>query len=274
MDYYFSPLTQKEQQLPIHLFGLGTETQQPRRTRDNTFPYNQLAYCEHGSGIFRINNKDYKIEPGMFFFFPKNIEHTYYPVDEPWCVHWILFSGPYADTIISLLDLNKNYAFSVYDSTAYHTAMNTIHKIISSNKPTKIYELSGALYNLLTSLYSLIQQSSSNISSNQQAKIAKVINYIDTNCCKDITLGELAAHINVSESYLCRSFKSAYGETPQSYVIRRKITEAKKLLLEFPNKKIKDISTDIGFSDHSYFGATFKKYEGCTPKEFRNAFLQ
>ena len=52
------------------------------------------------------------------------------------------------------------------------------------------------------------------------------------------------------------------------YVTGVRMKRARELLLE-GGKSIKQICAEIGYSDPNYFSRIFKKYEGCTPTEFR-----
>lgn len=49
---------------------------------------------------------------------------------------------------------------------------------------------------------------------------------------------------------------------------RLRIEKAKNLLKE-TGLKISEISSRVGYSQTSYFGSIFRKFEGCTPKEYR-----
>lgn len=270
MGHYFAVLTEKDMRLPLYVAGMGTDDCQQWRTREFEFPYYQIAYCKSGSGVFVAEQKEYKIEPGMCFFFSAHFPHTYYPVVEPWCVQWILFSGANVKVLLQAVGLDDFDVFPLRNPSTYLSCFDNIKKIVSRNQPTDVVEASGCLYQFLTGINAEIYYSGTSTLNMTKEKMAEIINYIAKHCYEDITLGQLANYINVSESYLCRAFRATYGESPLAYVIRYKINEAKKQLLEYPQKKIKDIANELGFHDPSYFGATFKSYEGCTPKQFRH----
>lgn len=56
--------------------------------------------------------------------------------------------------------------------------------------------------------------------------------------------------------------------TPIEYVSQTRIGEACKLF-ENTDMKITAIAEMTGFADYSYFHRVFKKYAGCTPKEYQ-----
>jgi len=92
--------------------------------------------------------------------------------------------------------------------------------------------------------------------------------YIEDNLSRDFSLEEVAELLGLNASYFSQLFKQATGQTFAHYRIGRRMERA-KLLLADPNRKITDISYDVGYADHPHFTKTFKKITGLTPKEYR-----
>ena len=84
-----------------------------------------------------------------------------------------------------------------------------------------------------------------------------------------ITPTLIAEHLSMNCSYLCNQFKKETGKTITEYINELKIYESKRLL---KNTKLSliQISTQLGFSNQSYFHIVFKKHTGMTPQEYRN----
>ena len=102
-----------------------------------------------------------------------------------------------------------------------------------------------------------------------QDLVEVIINYFKENIDKKISLEELCDKVNYSRSFLCKTFKEQTGETLFSYFNRLKIDEAKRLLkkTEFTVTQISEL---LGFSEVKYFGASFKKFVGKSPTEYRS----
>ena len=58
------------------------------------------------------------------------------------------------------------------------------------------------------------------------------------------------------------------GVTPMNYIISKRMDNARKLLIN-TDKKIKDISNEVGYKDIYYFTKVFKKEIGVSPSEYR-----
>lgn len=100
--------------------------------------------------------------------------------------------------------------------------------------------------------------------------IQKVITCIDTDITADLSLKTQAKLLNVNPSYLSTLFKKETGITLTDYVNKRRVERAKQLL-KSSNTQIQSIAQNCGIYDVNYFTKIFKKYEGVTPKEYRNA---
>ena len=94
--------------------------------------------------------------------------------------------------------------------------------------------------------------------------------YIDKNYQEDINLNKISNYVSLSKNYFCNIFKKETGITIWDYLIRIRMEEAKKMLLE-TEQKTYEISERVGYDDPSYFGRLFKKYTGFTPIEFRDS---
>ncbi|RAK07196.1 two-component system response regulator YesN [Halanaerobium saccharolyticum] len=97
--------------------------------------------------------------------------------------------------------------------------------------------------------------------------INQTLLYIDKNYDQDLTLGQVAAEIGVSYSYLSRKFKEECGQGFSDYLNQLRIKKAKKMITE-GKRNIKEIVSQVGFNNYNYFFKVFKDFEGITPSEY------
>ncbi|KXH83350.1 AraC family transcriptional regulator [Chryseobacterium kwangjuense] len=102
-------------------------------------------------------------------------------------------------------------------------------------------------------------------------RIIKAIRYIDSHLDADLSLEKIAEVAMYSSFHFHRIFKLITGETLQNYIIRKKTEKSAFYLAVKKEMEIKDIYLDLGFSNHSVFSKTFKKYYGIAPSVFRNS---
>ena len=91
-----------------------------------------------------------------------------------------------------------------------------------------------------------------------------VLRYIEHNF-KDVTVSDIAQKNNIDRDYLNRVFKQETDISIKSYIIIRKITEAKKYM--YMGKTVREACLLAGFKDYANFARVFKKYEGYPPSK-------
>ncbi len=92
--------------------------------------------------------------------------------------------------------------------------------------------------------------------------------YIDSHFHKDMSLDDISRELNISPYYFSKLFKEETGENFVEYVTGRRMERAKHLL-KSPDKSIKEICAEVGYSDPNYFSRIFKKYQGVSPTEYK-----
>ena len=98
--------------------------------------------------------------------------------------------------------------------------------------------------------------------------ILKSKRYIDKNYASELRLKDVAVAVNLSEHYFSRLFKTEEECTFSEYVTRKRLSAAKKLLID-PSLSISQIAEKVGFNEASYFSRTFRKHEKMCPTEYR-----
>lgn len=112
---------------------------------------------------------------------------------------------------------------------------------------------------------------------NTSVRLSKPIHhcteYIYSNIHRRITVEELANHVSLSPSHLSRLFKKEIGMPVSDYIRSKKIERAKNLL-RFSDYSFIEITNYLSFDSQSHFIQTFKKYEGVTPKVYRDRYYR
>lgn len=102
----------------------------------------------------------------------------------------------------------------------------------------------------------------------QKDAINASVAYIEKNLHEEIPQSKVADHCGMTPFQFSRQFKQTYGVTFQEFVIRRRITEAVRLLKN-PSASVTDVCYTVGFRDLSYFTRTFRRYVGMTPSRYK-----
>ncbi|MGT2749788.1 GH39 family glycosyl hydrolase [Streptococcus orisasini] len=135
-----------------------------------------------------------------------------------------------------------------------------------SSNFSKIFKQYFTLITLLEQYYQV--ELRSNIDQSIKGQIEDLKFYIDNNFEKDIKLSDLAEQLYITEQYLSRVFKEQNGIGISEYLIKRRLSKVRQLLLETQDS-ITDIAFSAGFSNINSFNRVFKKYQGMTPSQYR-----
>lgn len=99
-------------------------------------------------------------------------------------------------------------------------------------------------------------------------RIEKILEYIAHNYQKDLKLEDLAEKFSFNYHYLSAYFNQQMKEGFSDYLNRLRIEKACELLKD-DAYTISEVSSEVGYSEHSYFCRVFKKITGRTPSVWR-----
>lgn len=101
----------------------------------------------------------------------------------------------------------------------------------------------------------------------RNARLNRMIRYVDENYMNKIRLSDFAKAENCSTSYLSHFIKDATNQTFQEYVNSVRFNCACKLIAA-GGKRMLDVCMESGFSDYRYFSRAFHQQYGMTPAEY------
>lgn len=96
--------------------------------------------------------------------------------------------------------------------------------------------------------------------------------YLDIHYQENITLDALADLSHLNKFYLSHIFSKAFGISPITYLLERRILHSKELL-RTTDFNIIQIAHTTGFSSANYFSQSFKRYTGITPAAYRKKYM-
>jgi AraC-like DNA-binding protein len=101
--------------------------------------------------------------------------------------------------------------------------------------------------------------------------IHSMTNYIEQNL-QDFNIDNMCKEVLISKYYACHLFKRITGMTLMEYVLGKRVSMAKRMLLT-TDKTISCIAMDNGFSSAILFCRIFKRVTGSSPLKYRKMFL-
>lgn len=140
---------------------------------------------------------------------------------------------------------------------------------ICKTKPTG-YDLyiKGKLYELFYILSNRCRNEKNPRKAKSLDKMKTIFKYIENNYMHKISIAEIAAQVEFSESHFMRYFKENMGTSFVDYLREYRLDMAARLLL-VSDASIISIAEEVGFDNLSYFNRVFKKKYGITPSQYR-----
>ncbi|TXS52673.1 helix-turn-helix transcriptional regulator [Streptomyces sp. t39] len=100
------------------------------------------------------------------------------------------------------------------------------------------------------------------------ALLRRVRDRIDREYAQPLNVEALARAVNVSAGHLSRQFRLAYGESPYSYLMTRRIERAMALLRR-GDMSVTEVCFTVGCSSLGTFSSRFTELVGVPPSVYR-----
>lgn len=101
------------------------------------------------------------------------------------------------------------------------------------------------------------------------ALLRRVRDRMDREYTQPLDVAALAAGVHMSAGHLSRQFKAAYGESPYSYLMTRRIERA-MMLLRRGDLSVTEVCFAVGCSSLGTFSTRFTELVGVPPSVYRD----
>ncbi len=232
---------------------------------------NKFYYVTDGEFELTIEDKVYIISKGDLVLIPCDVKHSYKLTSKKHMrKHWCHFEA---------LKGSDNFFKNVKTDLIVNIGIDK--KLISMFKKLYTYESKHDAISAISSKATLMLiiakylENCKNITIKKNAdnpELASVINFMQENISRSITIDKLAEFTHLHPNYFIRLFKQYFGSSPIKYFNNMKINVAKEYLQK-GNYSIEEISKTLGFSDLYSFSKFFKKNVGISPTRFKSSYI-
>ena len=225
-----------------------------------------IHYILSGKGTYTVGNHTYSLRAGNgFIIHPSDLVYYRADMDDPWHYTWVDFYGDDAEKLMKRCGYNHDDKSAyIFYSDKFEKIENVMHElddVFYSNQENRQLFLVGSLYRLLSYI-------SDNSDRAKTSYVDSIKEYIHYNFPYDISVKEIAQHVGLNRSYMCKIFTNETGISPQEYLLRHRISKAAFYLRE-TTFSISEVAYSCGFNNITHFSYTFKKRNGRTPSEYR-----
>lgn len=185
----------------------------------------------------------------------------------PWKYQVLFFSNAHAAELLSLI---TEEPFCILNTTAHSEYVLQLEKLLCLNsEKTMISQLRASdLLNHLLTEFTVEFLKKDQEFRKIPSYIEKIHDLFEEHYEENYSLDDLEIRFSISKYRICREFGEYYGITPLQYLNRRRIRIACHLL-ETTSLRIHEVGSAVGIDNTNHFISLFKKYEGCTPLEYK-----
>lgn len=246
------------------------------RTHFHSFLELVISNGSHGHNI--VAGTSYNFRPRQCFelgmFHPHRIEAVsgnvcdYYNVTfHPEILNQSA-AGPHDDELL----LAPFYATSpaephVLPQKTYARAVTVCESILAETKHLDRYSVPVVL-GQFQALLALVARHRPKDRERSDPRVQRAVRIITERFDEPLETRELARMVDASPSRLAQLFRETTGSTIRHVLLRRRLTEAKRLLAT-TDMPITRVLHESGFNDVSYFNRTFRRDTGLTPSHYR-----
>ncbi|WP_454191011.1 AraC family transcriptional regulator [Paenibacillus sp. Marseille-Q7038] len=243
----------------------------------------EMVFVRGKNARIRVYNRHYELEQGEILIIKPGDVHSFLPGTDQLTILLFrleLITGSFVVTedIKEMIDLFNQTTLIPSNISREHNLSSYLDTL--SDESTK--QQAGYRWSMIARLYDLIvhllriktptsqKPNSGRVcsSSKKFEFIQSICEYLEEHYAENITLDQVAEHIKFSKFYVCTLFKESKGVTLMEYLNHFRIIKSEWALL-FSKDSILDISIRHGFNNINSYNRLFKKYNNCTPSEFR-----
>ena len=210
-----------------------------------------LHYVVSGSGIFRREGAEYRVDPGDFFVIPPFLE-TYYEADaaQPWRYIWVGFT--------SNIQLPKAFEKPVIRCAGAGKIFEDMRRCANMQNGKTAF-LASRIWELLALILDEGKK--------ENSYIEKALHFIQAEYMTDISVAQLAERLNLDRCYFSTLFTRQVGTSPSQYLVNLRLEKASELML-LHNQSPSVAAASVGYTDIYNFSKMFKKKYCCSPRQY------
>lgn len=129
-----------------------------------------------------------------------------------------------------------------------------------------LMEVKALAIRVLEILFAALRREAPSALPRAYARVLRAHEFLACNYARDLSIDEVAEHVDVSASYLSALFGRYYGCSPIQCLIDLRLRAAKLLLAR--DERVGDVAEQVGFHSLHYFSRMFKKHVGLSPTAF------
>lgn len=227
------------------------------------FPHLLLLYVRSGELYVQYRGKSVTAKKGDVLLLDCREPHCYQGSDGLEFLY-IHFDGPHSGELCRYIMKQHGFFFQHKRNVEIGKQLYRLVDTHRNQQELPISDCTCIIYNMINSLSARPENKQ-----DAPSPVDEAIQFMKARVSKQVTLAEVAGHVNLSPYYFSHLFKTETGYAPIEFSTKNKIDTAKSLL-KTTRLPVTDIAFQVGYSSSSGFINVFTKKVGLSPTEFRH----
>lgn len=237
----------------------------------------EIVLVEGGAGVHVFNERPFALCSGEVFFVRDHDRHLFEQVEALHLTN-LLYRSPRGFRFLA--DIAP---FLPYDDHGewqgqWQVSAETLHQLkqlvlrLAALSRSGLPEDIAAGESLFLQILVLLKQQRFQSQGDERQGVQALLGWLQHNFSEEVDWERLADRFSLSLRTLHRQLKLSTGMTPQRYLNRLRLLEARRRL-QYSDDSITTIAHDCGFSDSNHFSTQFRKAFALAPKALRQRAL-
>lgn len=279
---------------PVAAVRLDQEALRRVRASAHAHDFPGLAYFEQAGGSLRFGDREWQIESGdAYLIAPGDVVDIGDPTGLLQASGWGVFFAPEALTVLGVVGAGsptsqlgwrahpllypfvRGSANGVMrlrvpppERDTWVAAITAIHREVTERSDGYRQAAMAHLLLLLVNVSRLAGDAVGDLRLNEQDLLADVFAVIERRFRERLSLSGVAEAVHLSPGYLTTTIRHKTGRTVQDWIVERRMSEARRLLVE-TDLTVEEIGRRVGYPDPGYFGRAFRRAHSVSPREWR-----
>ena len=232
----------------------------------------ELLLVIEGDGLIQYGKKTIKLFAGDIIIVNSGVMHGLYSKRGLGCYLIIIDENFCRENGINTASLYfKEQVRDRETEKLFLTVAKIADEFKTSSELLCVARLRAAILNLLVDISSkYAEYKSHEVEEHTRSEeyVKAVIEYLNENYCKPVSLDKLASFCGITKFHLSREFKRLTGQTILTYTNFLRCKKAEMLLSD--GKSVTEAALESGFGSLSYFSRTYKKLMHTSPSKSGN----
>lgn len=227
-----------------------------------------IHYIMKGAGYIKIKDRCWRAEAGQsFIIYPLTIVQYFPDEARPWEYVWIDFTGKDVPEYLKYIGFEpKRPVYPVITNDRLLPLFERLENMDIYNKNKM--EANGILQAILGIYADECPVIKNSLQAGEDNRFSMALGLIHANYYKcTFNVEKLCGLMNINRVTLYRLFRNKMDSSPNGYILRHRLKQA-KLMLDM-GVSVKNASVSCGFADQFYFSKVFKKYFGISPMMYK-----